>query len=245
MVVKAIKSVISNSTQIFKGLCTPAKVEAILGIVGTISVLIACLTNSSGSKLQVACTDAFPYVIVSSILVYILNALCKGGAKFISWILVLTPLALILLSIFFINPPKNEGFEDYSDDDEDFDDDDDDEMFNDELFEDEEQEQEQEQEEQEEEQEEEEQEPSKDEKIASLKERLTKMKGRHENWDKCSFFRNKEENCSTEKKDNLEKRIGKVEKELKTLEGDKDEDEDEGEDEDQSEAFRNFGQISL
>ena len=112
MVVKTIKSVISNSTKIFKGLCTPAKVEAVLGIVGTVSVIIACLTNTSGSKVQVACTEAIPYVVVSSILVYILNALCKGGAKFISWILVLTPLALILLAIFFINPPKKKAFED-------------------------------------------------------------------------------------------------------------------------------------
>ena len=275
MVIKTIKSVISNSTKIFKDLCTPAKVESVLGIVGTISVLIACLTNSTGSKLQVACTDAIPYVVVSAILVYILNALCKGGAKFASWIFVLTPLALILLSIFVINPPK-ESFIDF----------DDDELFEEELpkpptepgcfvysndrcpkqskysdrhdgkwhqdkwgqenkgsgeskekcdlrkkgfndwcgstdfvshFNPAVQEQEEEQE-QEQEQEQEKPEKKESEKVTKLKERLTRMKGRFENWDKCSFFRNKAENCSTKKKDNLEKRIEAVEKKVKTLE---------------------------
>ena len=237
MVVKTIKSVISNSTKIFKGLCTPAKIEAVLGIVGTISVLIACLTNSTGSKLQVACTDAIPYVVVSAILVYILNALCKGGAKFASWIFVLTPLALILLSIFVINPPK-ESFEDYSDDDEDFDDNDDnDELFkDDELFEDE--EEEEEGEEQEQEQEEEKPEKKESEKVTKLKNQLSKMKGRFENWDKCSFFRNKSEKCSTKRKDKLEKLIEKKEKRLEKLEK-------KTNDEDKDEGFRNFGRISL
>ena len=149
MVVKTIKSVISNSTKIFKGLCTPAKIEAVLGIVGIISVIIACLTNSSGSKLKVACSDAIPYIVVSSIMVYILNALCKGGAKFVSWIFVLTPLVLILISIFFINPPNKESFEDLDFDDEEMFDDDDEEMFDDdddELFEEQESEQESEKE---------------------------------------------------------------------------------------------------
>ena len=95
-----VKTVISNSTKIFKGLCTPAQIEIVLSIIGISSLIISCLTNTPGNKFQIACIDAIPYSIVSIIFVFILNALCKGGAKIISWILVLAPLISILFTIF-------------------------------------------------------------------------------------------------------------------------------------------------
>ncbi len=225
MVVKTIKSVISNSTKIFKGLCTPAKIEAVLGIVGIISVIIACLTNSSGSKLKVACSDAIPYIVVSSIMVYILNALCKGGAKFVSWIFVLTPLVLILISIFFINPPNKESFEDLDFDDEEMFDDDDEEMFDDdddELFEEQESEQESEPE------------PEQDSKNEKKNKRIAKIK------KNISKLEKRLERCSNERKEKIEKLIEKRQKKLDELENKIDNTNDEN-----NETFIDFGRISF
>jgi len=132
MVVKTIQKIISNSTKIFKGLCTPAQIETVLSIIGISSLITSCLTNSPGNKLQVACTDAIPYAIVSILFIFIHNALCKGGATIISWIIVLAPLVSILLLIFLKEFYEDED-EDYelfkeiedgdSDDDSDEDDD--------------------------------------------------------------------------------------------------------------------------
>jgi len=233
MVVKTIKSVISNSTKIFKGLCTPAKIEAVLGIVGIISVIIACLTNSSGSKLKVACSDAIPYIVVSSIMVYILNALCKGGAKFVSWIFVLTPLVLILISIFFINPPNKESFEDLDFDDEEMFDDDDEEMFDDdddELFE----EQESEQESEQEPEPEPEPEPEQDSKNEKKNKRIAKIK------KNISKLEKRLERCSNERKEKIEKLIEKRQKKLDELENKIDNTNDEN-----NETFIDFGRISF
>ena len=227
MVVKTIKSVISNSTKIFKGLCTPAKIEAVLGIVGIISVIIACLTNSSGSKLKVACSDAIPYIVVSSIMVYILNALCKGGAKFVSWIFVLTPLVLILISIFFINPPNKESFEDLDFDDEEMFDDDDEEMFDDdddELFEEQESEQESEPE----------PEPEQDSKNEKKNKRIAKIK------KNISKLEKRLERCSNERKEKIEKLIEKRQKKLDELENKIDNTNDEN-----NETFIDFGRITF
>ena len=225
MVVKTIKSVISNSTKIFKGLCTPAKIEAVLGIVGVVSVLISCLTNSSGSKLKVACTDAIPYIVVSSIMVYILNALCKGGAKFVSWIFVLTPLVLILISIFFINPPNKESFEDldFDDDDEEMFDDDDDELF-----------EEQESEQESEPEPEPEPEPEQDSKNEKKNKRIAKIK------KNISKLEKRLERCSNERKEKIEKLIEKRQKKLDELENKIDNTNDEN-----NETFINFGRISF
>ena len=115
MVVKTIQKIISNSTKIFKGLCTPAQIETVLSIIGISSLITSCLTNSPGNKLQVACTDAIPYAIVSILFIFIHNALCKGGATIISWIIVLAPLVSILLLIFL--KPSENSKEFYEDED--------------------------------------------------------------------------------------------------------------------------------
>jgi len=98
MVIKIIKN--------FKNLCIPAKIETVLSIIGIASLIVSCLTNTSKNKLQMICIDIIPYSMVSIIFVFLLNTLCKGGAKIISWVLVLAPLISILLTIFISSPKE-------------------------------------------------------------------------------------------------------------------------------------------
>ena len=96
-----IKTIISKTTKVFKGLCTPARIEFILTIIGAIATIITCFGSFSETKYQSVCSNILPSTIVSGIFIWILNALCKGGAGIISWILVVGPLFIMLFAIFF------------------------------------------------------------------------------------------------------------------------------------------------
>lgn len=99
-----IKTIISKTTKVFKGLCTPARIEFILTIIGAIATIITCFASFSETKYQSVCSNILPSTIVSGIFIWILNALCKGGAGIISWILVVGPLFIMLFAIFFGKP---------------------------------------------------------------------------------------------------------------------------------------------
>jgi len=96
-----IKTSISKTTKVFKSLCTPARIEFILTIIGAIATIITCFASFSETKYQAVCNNILPSTIVSGIFIWILNALCKGGAGIISWILVVGPLFIMLFAIFF------------------------------------------------------------------------------------------------------------------------------------------------
>ena len=163
MVVKSIKNIaqkiVGNQQKYYGTLCTPAKIEYAISVVGIASLAISCLTNGSGSKLNDTCMDVIPYLVVSASFVFILNALCKGGASIISWIMVLYPLCALLISVFNKAPAvETEGFkasdalkefrdamdeasekfdsenQDDDDDDDDYDDDEDFDDNDDEMF---------------------------------------------------------------------------------------------------------------
>ena len=99
MVIKTISKIISNQKTIFNGLCSPAQIEYTISFIGVSSLIISCITGNSSNTIRDACTDIIPYVIVSAFFIWILNALCKGGARIVSWAVVLAPLILMVTSI--------------------------------------------------------------------------------------------------------------------------------------------------
>ncbi len=121
MVVKAIKNAaekfVSTQKVYYANLCTPAKIEYAISVVGVAALAISCLTNGSGSKIEDTCVDVLPYLVVSSIFVFILNALCKGGASIVSWLMVICPLCALFVSVFNKAPATaaTEGFSATSD----------------------------------------------------------------------------------------------------------------------------------
>ena len=111
-VAQDVNSIVKNQKTYYASLCTPAKIEYAISVVGIASLAISCLTNGSGSKLDDTCMDVLPYLIVSAIFVFILNALCKGGASLISWIMIICPLCALFISVFNKSPElPTEGFE--------------------------------------------------------------------------------------------------------------------------------------
>ena len=99
MVIKTISKIVSNQKTIFNGLCSPAQIEYTISFIGVSSLIISCITGNSSNTIRDACTDIIPYVIVSAFFIWILNALCKGGARIVSWAVVLAPLILMVTSI--------------------------------------------------------------------------------------------------------------------------------------------------
>ena len=136
---KNIKNIISNQKTIFNGLCSPAQIEYAISFLGISSLIISCITGNSSNQIKDACVDIIPYVIVSSFFIWILNALCKGGAGIVSWAVVLAPLILMVTSVIVKKEPSikvsTERFDDS--DDEDFQPDEiEDEFWNEEAYED-------------------------------------------------------------------------------------------------------------
>ena len=99
MVIKTISKIVSNQKTIFNGLCSPAQIEYAISFLGISSLIISCITGNSSNQIKDACVDIIPYVIVSAFFIWILNALCKGGARIVSWAVVLAPLILMVTSI--------------------------------------------------------------------------------------------------------------------------------------------------
>jgi len=264
MVVKTLKKTLSKGSQIFKGLCTPAKIETVLNIIGLISIIIAC-TVPSGSSMKVTCWSALPYIVISVVSVIILDALCKHGFGFISWMSVLTPIIVIIFLSYFKSLEEAEGFEDYSDDDEDFDDDEEDFDDDEELFEDEEdfglvgdlkkkaaeaiakaKAAQEAAKAAEQEQAPAAQEPAAQEPAAqenpqapepTKEDRINRLR------KNISTLEKKLEKCSDERKQKLEKLIEKRQARLEQLENATEETEESSDN--SAEAFRNFGRISL
>ena len=99
MVIKTISKIVSNQKTLFNGLCSPAQIEYTISFIGVSSLIISCITGNSSNTIRDACTDIITYVIVSAFFIWILNALCKGGARIVSWAVVLAPLILMVTSI--------------------------------------------------------------------------------------------------------------------------------------------------
>jgi len=106
------KNILNNQKDIFNRICSPAKIEYIIALIAIVSLSVSCLTESSGSTFNDACSEILPYIIVSSVYIYILNILCKGGASSIAWFIVLSPaIALVLRVMTKTSLLKSELFE--------------------------------------------------------------------------------------------------------------------------------------
>jgi len=106
MIKKISNKIIENQTSIFANLCTPAQIEYVIGIISIVSLSISCLTQSTSSKISDVCTELLPYIITVTIVTFILNTLCKGGASYISWFMIILPIVLIITSITSKKTPE-------------------------------------------------------------------------------------------------------------------------------------------
>ena len=106
------KNILNNQKDIFNRICSPAKIEYIIALIAIVSLSVSRLTESSGSTFDDVCSEILPYTIVSSIYIYILNILCKGGASSIAWFIVLSPaIALVVRVMTKTSLLKSELFE--------------------------------------------------------------------------------------------------------------------------------------
>jgi hypothetical protein len=96
---KITKKVLNKHQNVYPKLCTPAKIEYIIALIGLVSLSISCLTETSGSTFNDVCAELLPYILTATTYIYILNALCKGGASIFSWIIVLSPILVIISNI--------------------------------------------------------------------------------------------------------------------------------------------------
>ena len=103
MIVNTIKNlannVVNKHKNVFPKLCTPAKIEYIIAIIATVSLSISCLTETSGSTFNDVCAEILPYIITAGIYIWILQTLCKGGASIFSWIIVLSPIIVLVTKV--------------------------------------------------------------------------------------------------------------------------------------------------
>ena len=138
---KITKKVLNKHQNVYPKLCTPAKIEYIIALIGLVSLSISCLTETSGSTFNDVCAELLPYILTATTYIYILNALCKGGASIFSWIIVLSPILVIISNIMtktcLLKPELFEEYdeeeynedEDEEEEEEDFEDPDEDEDF--------------------------------------------------------------------------------------------------------------------
>jgi len=139
---KITKKVLNKHQNVYPKLCTPAKIEYIIALISLVSLSISCLTETSGSTFNDVCAELLPYILTATTYIYILNALCKGGASIFSWIIVLSPILVIISNIMtktcLLQPELFEEYdeEEYNEDEdedeeeeEDFEDPDEDEDF--------------------------------------------------------------------------------------------------------------------
>ena len=96
---KITKKVLNKHQNVYPKLCTPAKIEYIIALISLVSLSISCLTETSGSTFNDVCAELLPYILTATTYIYILNALCKGGASIFSWIIVLSPILVIISNI--------------------------------------------------------------------------------------------------------------------------------------------------
>ena len=103
MIVNTIKNlannVVNKHKNVFPKLCTPAKIEYIIAIIATVSLSISCLTETSGSTFNDVCAEILPYILTAGIYIWILQTLCKGGASIFSWIIVLSPIIVLVTKV--------------------------------------------------------------------------------------------------------------------------------------------------
>ena len=103
MIFKNIINILDRSNHIiitiFNNLCTPAKIEYIIAIIATVSLSISCLTETSGSTFNDVCAEILPYILTAGIYIWILQTLCKGGASIFSWIIVLSPIIVLVTKV--------------------------------------------------------------------------------------------------------------------------------------------------
>jgi len=138
---KITKKVLNKHQNVYPKLCTPAKIEYIIALISLVSLSISCLTETSGSTFNDVCAELLPYILTATTYIYILNALCKGGASIFSWIIVLSPILVIISNIMtktcLLKPELFEEYdeeeynedEDEEEEEEDFEDPDEDEDF--------------------------------------------------------------------------------------------------------------------
>jgi len=103
MVLETIKNLANNvlnkQKNVFLKLCTPAKIEYIIALIALVSLSVSCLTESSGSTFNDACSEILPYIITTGLYLYILQVLCKGGASTFAWFIVLSPVLVLVSNV--------------------------------------------------------------------------------------------------------------------------------------------------
>jgi hypothetical protein len=103
MIVNTIKNlannVVNKHKNFFPKLCTPAKIEYIIALIATVSLSISCLTETSGSTFNDVCAEILPYILTAGIYIWILQSLCKGGASTFAWIIVLSPIIVLVTKV--------------------------------------------------------------------------------------------------------------------------------------------------
>lgn len=86
-----------NFSAAFKSLCLPSKVYFVLAIVSILSTILApALFGKISFFMHII------HIVYAVFWTWVLNLICKAGYKWISWVLVLAPFALVLLLVFFV-----------------------------------------------------------------------------------------------------------------------------------------------
>ena len=77
-------------TKIYGTLCNPSKIKLILCIIGATYSVVS--TINSDVNLQSTIVDIVPLLLNCLFWVWLLNIICKGGADWVAWVIVLLPL---------------------------------------------------------------------------------------------------------------------------------------------------------
>ena len=77
-------------TKIYKTLCNPSKIKLILCIIGATYSVVS--TINSEASLPNTIVDIAPLLINCLFWVWFINIICKGGADWAAWVIVLLPL---------------------------------------------------------------------------------------------------------------------------------------------------------
>ena len=77
-------------TKFYGTLCNPSKIKLILCIIGATYSVISTLNTDI--TIQSTIVDIVPLLLNCLFWVWLLNVICKGGADWVAWVIVLLPL---------------------------------------------------------------------------------------------------------------------------------------------------------
>ena len=94
-----------NFSAAFKSLCLPSKVYFVLAFISILSSILAPAVFGNVSVFM-----QIIHIVYAVFWTWVLNLICKAGYKWISWVLVLAPFALVfLLFVFVLNESVQTG----------------------------------------------------------------------------------------------------------------------------------------